>query len=85
MIFSWIGFKMIILEPVKKFKNTIFYSRSLTEALVDFGSICTIVQIGRNHINRQRRHSIIVHFGIGSGWFIQSNALERSVRRAPNS
>ena len=48
---------------------------SLTKAFIDFGSMRPIApQIGKNHVKRQR-----------SGWFIQSNALEISVRRASKS
>ena len=39
-----------------------FYSRSLTEAFIGFGSMCPISQIGKNHVNRQKWHSIIVQF-----------------------
>ena len=31
-----------------------FYSITLTEAFIDFGSMCPIAQIGKNHVNRQR-------------------------------
>ena len=48
---------------------------SLTKAFIDFGSMRPIApQIGKNHVKRQR-----------SGWFIKSNALEISVRRASKS
>ena len=39
-----------------------FYSRFLTEVFIDFGSMCLIAQIGKNHVNRQRWHSITVQF-----------------------
>ena len=39
-----------------------FYFRSLTEAFIDFGSMCPIAKIGKNRVNRQRWYSIIVQF-----------------------
>ena len=56
-----------------------FYSRSLTEAFIDLGLMCTVAQIGKIILIDKGDTPYLNNLAIRSGWFIESNALERSV------